>query len=180
MATRVPFYFTYVTYERGDWWGYLMAVAALAPQAVSCALGGAFVATATWPGRVLLLYVVAGQFANEFFNVALKHHFKEPRPFQERIDYAMPSSHAQYAAYIAIVFYALVVKKCIHNGLHRAVLSAGCFLVTIFVPYSRLYLGYHDLRQIMYGLAFGALFGSSWVAIYRKANLDRYIMRKVK
>jgi membrane-associated phospholipid phosphatase len=176
-STRVPFYFTYLTYERGDWLGCVMCLTSLLPHAVTCALAGMLLVMPTRPGRQLLGYLLAGQFANEFCNVLLKHCFREPRPFQERIDYAMPSSHAQYAGYISTAVYLLIVRPwyrltdghCKNRWTRlsqREFARLCCLGVLVMVPWSRFYLDYHDARQIWFGLLFGIGFAIGWARLY--------------
>lgn len=160
--SRVPFYFTYVTYERGDWFGYLMAIACLAPHAITIALFAFLIAVASRRLRMQIGVLLVGQFLNEALNVVLKHWIKEPRPMNERIDYAMPSSHAQYAGFIAIAGWKVLrCNPAIHSWISFLGMVA-CLGVYAVVPYSRLYLDYHDIRQITVGLLVGTLFGLIW------------------
>lgn len=161
---RVPFYFTYVTYEKGDYFGYLMAIACLAPHAITIALFS-FLISLPRSGRLRkhIGILLIGQFLNEGLNIVLKHWIKEPRPMNERIDYAMPSSHSQYAGYISVVGWMVLNRNSavIHPVLRILGLIA-CLGVYLVVPFSRFYLEYHDARQIGVGLLIGSLAGLLW------------------
>lgn len=160
--TRVPFYFTYVTYERGDWFGYLMAIACLAPHVISIALFSFLISLSNSRFKRQVGILLLGQFINEALNAILKHLIREPRPMNERIDYAMPSSHSQYAGYIAVVGWMILKGNlCIHH-LIRILGLIACVGVYVIVPYSRYYLDYHDARQIAVGLGIGSTFGVFW------------------
>ena len=160
MNKRVPYYFTYVTYPQNDWFGYLMAIAALTPQALSVALFS-FIISVPWSQKGHLLRLLLGQIINEALNLLLKHWFKIPRSNNERIDYAMPSSHSQYAGYIAVAGWFVLRKLSIADWmvvLGRIVAIGVC----VVVPFSRYYLDYHDAVQVLTGLIIGILFGWFW------------------
>ena len=164
---RVPFYFTYVTYVKGDYFGYLMAIACLAPHAITIALFS-FLISLPSGGRLRkhIGMVLIGEILNEGLNKVLKHWIKEPRPMNERIDYAMPSSHSQYAGYISLVGWKVLSRNSavIHPMIRRLGLIA-CLGVYVVVPFSRFYLDYHDGRQIGVGLLIGSLVGLVWQKI---------------
>lgn len=160
MTKRVPFYFTYVTYPQNDLFGYLMAIAALAPQTLSIALLS-FIISVPWNQKWHLLRLLLGQIINEALNIILKHWFKVPRATNERIDYAMPSSHSQYAGYIALAGWYVLGKMSLANWIVilGRIASVG---VCAVVPFSRYYLDYHDAIQVLTGLVIGILFGWFW------------------
>lgn len=162
MATRVPFYFTYVTYKKGDWFGYLMAIACLAPHAISIALFSFLISLPNRRLRNQIGVLILGQFINEGLNIVLKHLIKEPRGMNERIDYAMPSSHSQYAGYIALAGWKVLRGNSAIHHLIRILGLIACVGVYFVVPFSRFYLDYHDERQIVVGLLVGSLFGIIW------------------
>lgn len=160
MIKRVPYYFTYVTYPQNDWFGYIMAIASLIPQILSIALLS-FIISVPWSLKGPLVRVMIGQIINEGLNIVLKHWFKIPRSTNERIDYAMPSSHSQYAGYIAVAGWFVFGKLSLPDlmvFLGRIV----CLGVYFVVPFSRYYLDYHDGLQILSGLAVGTFFGWFW------------------
>jgi membrane-associated phospholipid phosphatase len=160
MNKRVPYYFTYVTYPQHDFLGYLMAIVSLTPQILSIVLAS-FIISVPWSLKMHLVRLLFGQIVNEAINIILKHWFKTPRSSNERIDYAMPSSHSQYAGYISVAGW-FTFKKMNLDGWMVA-LGRLCLIgVYTLVPFSRFYLDYHDASQVLTGLAFGTVFGWFW------------------
>lgn len=160
--TRAPFFFTYVTYEKGDLVGYLMAIACLTPHVITIALFAFLISLSNTRLKKQVGLLLLGQFLNEALNVVLKRLIREPRPINERIDYAMPSSHSQYAGYIAVVGWKILRKNPAIHSVIRILGLIACVGVYVVVPFSRYYLDYHDARQIAVGLGIGSLFGVFW------------------
>lgn len=178
---------TAVVYDEGDALGLVLAFASLAPQAVVIAQAAALLAAETPRRRVALARLLAGQLLNQALSIALKHVFRSGRPSSSaRIDYGMPSSHAQFVAYL------VVLASCMLGGAAR---SPGCawrdaltrfaaralmvfsFVLALAVCMSRVYLGYHDYAQVLVGCVFGAVFGTLWVSfpfarLWRRLRLD--------
>jgi membrane-associated phospholipid phosphatase len=95
------------------------------------------------------------------FNSILKHAIRDPRPYwfdpsaglANDMDYGMPSGHAQ----IATVFYLTIA-----TWFRRAWLWLLCLAMIFVMALSRVYLGVHDLPDVVAGVILGAL----TVAVY--------------
>lgn len=155
---RKPIYFTLVTFEEGDHLGHLLALTCFVPHVLSISLFAILLSTPFREWRIKLGRALVGQFINEGFNLVLKRSIKEPRSFGERSDYAMPSSHAQYAGYIAV--YGWRMCRSVQPTILRDFFRLVCIGIYVIVPFSRWYLEYHDLRQIFVGLTIGTIVGA--------------------
>jgi len=113
-----------------------------------------------------------GILLSEGFNLVLKYSIKAPRPCRASIMYdvvyGMPSSHAQFMAFFSsyIVLFAFVR---LHNQyesrmdiIWKYAVSIGSVAVALIVSYSRIYLRYHTVEQVFYGLLVGFILGISW------------------
>jgi membrane-associated phospholipid phosphatase len=89
-------------------------------------------------------------------NGILKHAIRDPRPYwidpsaglANDLDYGMPSGHAQLAA----VFYLTIAA-----WFRRAWLWILCLAMIFVMALSRVYLGVHDLPDVVAGILLGAL-----------------------
>ena len=90
------------------------------------------------------------------FNGILKHAFRDPRPYwidpsaglDDDVDYGMPSGHAQ----LATVFYLTIAA-----WFRRGWLWLLCLAMIFVMALSRVYLGVHDLPDVVVGVLLGAL-----------------------
>jgi membrane-associated phospholipid phosphatase len=90
------------------------------------------------------------------FNSILKHAIRDPRPYwidpgaglSSAADYAMPSGHAQIAA----VFYLTIAA-----WFRRTWLWLLCLAMVFLMALSRVYLGVHDIPDVVAGILLGAL-----------------------
>lgn len=149
------------------------AYLALLPQAL-CVVYATLILT-TREAEILLTF--AGQFLCEVLNFLLKRLIKEERP--PRIHgqgYGMPSSHAQFVAYwsLSVALFLLVRHKPpkvmgYKSSTHRpwnlverlSVVLAG-FGMAAVTAWSRVYLGYHSPRQVIWGVAAGCVTAVVW------------------
>ena len=97
----VPLSISHFTYRRGDPLGFLLAL--------SCLLPILFIASQTTlvlflrsTSQKLAILLLTGQLLNELLNLVLKSVLKGRRPSAAvRRDWGMPSSHAQFMAFLA-------------------------------------------------------------------------------
>lgn len=112
----------------------------------------------------------AGQLACEALNFVLKRLIKEERPSRLRFHgkgYGMPSSHAQFVLFWA-VYGALFVAFRRRKGTNKVegtVVSLVCWAAAVAVAASRVYLGYHTVKQVLVGSAAGAAFAVVWFVV---------------
>lgn len=162
-----PFSLTHVLYEQGDHLGWLCALFSLAPVFIVVSLVTSFVNRRDLTTFTFLL----GTLFNEILNFALKSLLKEPRPEWGKVkgihDHApahgMPSNHAQFAGFNAAWILLWIAFSWRSVGrLWRFMAALAALMLGLVTAGSRVYLHYHDTRQIAVGLAVGALFASLW------------------
>lgn len=170
---------THVYYDPDDRLSLFCAYLALIPQALCVVY-----VTLIWSTREAeIALTFAGQLACEALNFALKRLIKEERP--QRIHgkgYGMPSSHAQFVAFwsVSLALFVLVRHtppradaKTLAERSHmnrpwtlgeRAAVSVAGFAVAALIAWSRIYLSYHTVRQVLAGTATGVVFAFVWYA----------------
>lgn len=112
----------------------------------------------------------AGQLACEALNFVLKRLIKEERPSRLRFHgkgYGMPSSHAQFVLFWAVygVLFVAFRKRRGASKVEGAVVSVVCCVAAVAVAASRVYLGYHTVKQVLVGSAAGAVFAVVWFGV---------------
>ncbi len=166
-----PLSFTLVEYPEGDIIGLAFAASALVPVLVAVAL-----ATCFFVRRDLhTLFLSAGVIANYAVNLALKSAIGEQRPevSSDRHhfnSYGMPSTHAQYMAFVAFYQLLFVCLRLPHAGSgilelawKAAWVNANVALAAVVIV-GRVYLSYHTVEQVAWGVAAGCGFALVWFA----------------
>eukprot|EP00756_Hemistasia_phaeocysticola_P053490 Hpha_TRINITY_DN29180_c0_g1::TRINITY_DN29180_c0_g1_i1::g.195366::m.195366/K07252/E3.6.1.43; dolichyldiphosphatase len=145
----VAFSPTYLLHDVSDPLGPLVCVLSLAPYAMGLALGVWYLATRS-PRCVAIGVAVL---VSEAINYALKNAIRQPRPnsaaADSRVDYGMPSRHAQFCA-------AMAWGVITHGTRTKLGPSLVCGLA-VGCAYSRVHLGYHTPEQVIVGLFVGAV-----------------------
>ena len=150
--------FTAAVYDRSNPVSFVMSLASLIPQSLVIVLATVVIATA--PNRkATLLAVCMG--VNEVANFIVKRVIRHDRPlhpfeYAKRVDFGMPSSHAQFMACISA---AATVIYWRGQGWRRVV---RCFIgvcLASLVGLSRVYNHYHTEEQVVAGLALGTTLG---------------------
>ncbi|KAJ0355672.1 hypothetical protein COL154_007320 [Colletotrichum chrysophilum] len=151
---------------------FLCAWLALLPQALCIVY-----ATLIWSTREAeIALMFAGQLGCEALNFALKRLIKEERP--RRIHgkgYGMPSSHAQFVAYwsVFLVLFLMVRHRPSparrhhrpYSLIERVVVSGVALVIAAAVAWSRVYLDYHTVRQVLVGCLAGSITAVGWFLI---------------
>ncbi|CAM6120640.1 unnamed protein product [Calypogeia fissa] len=162
---------THVRYARGDNIGHLLAWASLLP--VMIGLGG-FVSHFIFRRELQALFFGLGLILSEIINQYIKDFMEEARPMTcqalEMCDsHGWPSSHSQYMAFFSIYLTLLCILKFTFSDIwskYFTILLPWPFaLVTI---YSRVYLGYHSVAQVIAGTIVGLILGSVWFYIVQR------------
>ncbi|KAF9006167.1 hypothetical protein BDQ17DRAFT_1399096 [Cyathus striatus] len=124
-------------------------------------LMASYAALAVQTREFIIIVMWAGQFAGELLNYILKHIIKEERPIESIGNgYGFPSSHSQYMGYFSSFLIChlyfrhrfATTGSYILDQLWRIVLYIGLLGWASAVAYSRYYLGYHNVYQILWGL----------------------------
>ena len=115
-----------------------------------------------------------GQLGNEVFNYIIKHIVKEARPSMRdlnniHVKYGWPSSHAQFIWFF-VSYLTLVINFRCHNrstshcffNLWKLSMTTILHCTAGVVTYSRVYLGYHTVNQVIWGAAIGYIVSVIW------------------
>lgn len=105
--------------------------------------------------RIAMMLFISG-----LINGFLKDFFQDPRPLIELMldpkvgtSYGWPSGHAQ----IAVTLWGLIAYELKDK---RATIGAG--ILIFLIAFSRMYLGVHDLGDVISGLVIGAIILAIW------------------
>ena len=108
--------------------------------------------------RIAMMLFISG-----IINSFLKDYFQDPRPAIEFMldpkvgtSYGLPSGHAQ----IAVTLWGLLAYE-----LKDKWISLGALVLIFLICLSRLYLGVHDIEDILLGLLVGSLILAMWHVI---------------
>jgi len=172
-ATMPPKYktlsFTHVEYPEGDKLGKLFAVFSLAPIVIAVVLATLFLSRRD----LHTLTFGIGVIVNHVLNYFLKQYYDEPRPVQRQVvfeELGMPSNHSQYMWFVC-VYLVLFTKYRLHHLGHRGETIWKLFVILAtlscagVMSYSRVYLQYHTVEQVVWGSVIGAVFALVWFVV---------------
>jgi len=158
---------THVEYPEGDLLGKLLAYSSLLPLAVLIG----FVTLILFRRDLHTITFFIGLLFNEALNAVLKHIIKQPRPMSRDNmynEYGMPSSHSQFMWFFSIYMFLFIWVRLQHITNTKTVWfcktigSFGCFVTALVVTFSRIYLLYHTVNQVIVGSLIGSLLGLFW------------------
>ncbi|RPD59023.1 PAP2-domain-containing protein [Lentinus tigrinus ALCF2SS1-7] len=169
-VSRAALELTYVLYDESSTSAQILALLTLSP----ILLNPAYAALTLWTRELVFLEMWAGQMLCEASNYVLKHVVREDRPNEDLGDgYGFPSSHSQWMGYFASFLF-------LHFSLRHRWVSTGFVLldyardVLLFafilswsaaVAFSRYYLSYHTIPQVLWGFSIGVIFGSAYYTL---------------
>jgi len=169
----VSFSLTHVEYPKGDLFGKILAVSSLFPVFIVCSL----VTLVLFRREMHTVTFLIGQLGNEVLNYVIKHIVKEKRPSMRdlsnmHVKYGWPSSHAQFIWFFAFYLTLFVNFRC-HNrsispcffNVWKLIVTTASFCLAGVVTYSRVYLGYHTLNQVVWGAAIGSVVSLIWFVL---------------
>ncbi|KAL7417504.1 cytochrome P450 [Mrakia frigida] len=161
-----PLELTLVHYDPSDPISQLLAILTLSPMLVI----PAYLAVFVFERQATVLSMLAGQLVNEVLSWLLKRYLKAERPYAHTgSGYASPSSHSQFFGYFfTFLFHHLI---CVQRPParwssaqrvtwrnKRIVVIIGVGMWSVAVAFSRWYLSYHTVDQIVLGWGLGYLF----------------------
>ncbi|XP_074586360.1 lipid phosphate phosphatase gamma-like [Curcuma longa] len=158
---------THVRYRRGDSLGHFLAWVSLIPVFIS--LGG-FVSHFIFRRELQGVFFAFGLVLSQFLNELIKSSIQQSRPsamcavLEVCDSHGWPSSHSQYMFFFASYFTLL----CLLNGAGFSSLRSRRLLALLPWPaalltlYSRVYLGYHTIAQVIAGATLGMALGAGW------------------
>ncbi|QLG70914.1 hypothetical protein HG535_0A08600 [Zygotorulaspora mrakii] len=181
----IPFDDTYILYDSTDLLSFISAYFSLIPIAILVFQLSWFITTREFEACIM----AAGQVSNEILNNLIKIVVKQPRPtsfgdsFQNgtvRSGYGMPSAHSQFMGFFCMY---TGLRYCLRwKGLTACKRVAGLITVTALaacVCFSRVYLRYHTVDQVLVGFSAGLCSGSSYflvVAILRELKIIDWVL----
>ncbi|EPS61783.1 hypothetical protein M569_13007 [Genlisea aurea] len=156
---------THVRYQRGDHVGHLLAWISLIPVFISF---GGFVSHFIFRRELQGLFFAVGLLISQFINEAIKTSVQQARPetcaLLEMCDsHGWPSSHSQYMFFLAI--YCTLLTHYRMGILFRkqwAIVVLIVWPLAVLTMFSRVYLGYHTVAQVLAGAALGVFLGGGW------------------
>lgn len=164
-----------VEYREDDRFGFLMAWISMIPVLLPVALVTAMVLRRD----LTTIFFSMGVVLTEISNAVLKRTFQQPRPIKDSLfqggnhgKFGMPSDHSQHIFYMATFFILLVINR-IHiktnnknyQYMLKGSLILGAEVCALLVAYSRVYLEYHTVEQVIVGGAIGRVSGAVWFFI---------------
>lgn len=166
-----PISLTYVIYPEGDLIGKILAWSSLLPIFIIVS----FLTLIVFRRELHTMAWFLGLLLNEVVNMIIKHSIKAPRPCSAEDKsklynkYGMPSSHAQFMGFMAIysIFFAYIRLK-VHvyekfmDNIRQHFIALSAAGAALIVCYSRIYLHYHTVEQVLVGLLVGTITGSIW------------------
>ena len=159
---------THVRYGAEDKLGLMFAWASLLPVFIS--LGG-FVTHFIFRRELQAMFFALGLLIAQFFSEFVKKSVKESRPLTcealEMCDsHGWPSSHSVYMAFFSIYLTLLASRRLTFStSLGKLFVVVLPWPFAVIVMYSRIYLGYHSLGQVIAGCILGLILGLVWFLI---------------
>ncbi|XP_065164373.1 dolichyldiphosphatase 1-like isoform X2 [Atheta coriaria] len=166
-----PFSLTFVEYPKGDTVGKLLALISLAPFGI----GAGFVTLILFRRDLHTITFFLGTLVSEGLNYFLKHTIQEPRPMtrsSEYNEYGMPSSHAQFVWFFAtyVIYFVFIRLHHLNNNtiienVSKFLIISSSVLMAVIVCFSRIYLQYHTVSQVIFGSVVGMMFATFWFTL---------------
>ncbi|KAL0237409.1 hypothetical protein PCE1_000806 [Barthelona sp. PCE] len=178
----VPFKLTYFVYDDGDFISFLACFGSIIPAF----LFGAALYQGFLKFDLKYLRTAAILLLNTMLNGIIKDVLKGERVASSGRDlcvnegYGMPSDHAQFMfCWLAIFIYDLgthrlakssVSQKPFFAFMYHNLLYVGSIGLSLFVCYSRYYLGCHSVLQLFIGAIIGLLIGIVTIIVGSKIS----------
>ena len=152
---------THVEYQEGDNLAKLFAIISLLPLVIVIVFITAFLLrrdlhTFTYGVGVIINYIA---------NIALKKYLAEPRPKVRSVqfeEFGMPSSHSQFMWFCSTYMLLFSLLRLHNTNLWKVL----CVLVVVgastTMSYSRVYLQYHTVSQVVWGGLVGGIGAILW------------------
>ena len=176
---KIPLENTYVRFEKGDIIGEVLAYITLSPVFVMVMYTTLVILRRDYS----TFYALGGQLLNLLLNKVLKKLIDEPRPSDNNdiSDSGMPSNHSQFIGYFVVYYSIQFLFNTNGNKTlsvqYKYLYSFYLFVLGVLVCFSRLYLGYHTIDQVLVGVGVGTVVAILWsmIDIYFGNLLGDYI-----
>ncbi|KAF5825404.1 phosphatidic acid phosphatase type 2/haloperoxidase [Dunaliella salina] len=123
--------------------------------------------------EVHMVFILFGCFVCEFMARALKHVVQQPRPLETCESLGVcaspgfPSSHTQLMFFLTATRVSMLLRLFEQKQVHTIFLglfeSVTILFLAAAVAWSRVYLGYHTLGQVLAAAAIGSMLGMAWI-----------------
>ncbi|CCE65256.1 hypothetical protein TPHA_0K01220 [Tetrapisispora phaffii CBS 4417] len=189
----IPLDDTFILYDSNSLLSFCCAYFSLIPIGILMFYLSWFITTR----EIEACIIAGGQVSNEIFNNVVKKIIKQPRPaffgdsFQNntmRSGYGMPSAHSQFMGFFFIYFTLTYIRRWNNLTSVKKVLGvANLACLSAIVCFSRAYLNYHTIGQVIVGWSLGACAGSTYyfiIGVLRELGfinwlLDLWILKQV-
>lgn len=170
----IPFDHTYIVYDPTDWVAAVCVQFSLLPIYIMVFYTAWFLITR----EIEPVIMVGGHLVGEVTNKFIKSIVRQPRPdFHKNfgtssygLTYGMPSAHSQFMGFFAVYFVFTVWGRVPMTKGSRLCTSAMLVGSALMVAFSRVYLMYHSLAQVVVGVLVGATLAT---AFYPLVNVLR-------
>lgn len=166
----IPFNHTYILYDPKDIISMISVHLSLLPIYTMVFYTSWFLITR----EIEPVIVVGGHLIGEILNKIVKKLIKQPRPEFHKdfgsgsysLTYGMPSAHSQFMGFFAAYFICIFLFKMNHFSAIQKYVGCGILVSSgLLVAFSRVYLLYHTIQQVLVGVMFGALLGLVYFVI---------------
>jgi dolichyldiphosphatase len=152
---------THVEYQEGDNLAKLFAIFSLLPLVIVIVFITAFLLR-----RDLhtFTYSVVG-LINYIANIALKKYLAEPRPKVRSVqfeEFGMPSSHSQFMWFCSSYMLLFSLLRLHNTDLLKVLCAMVVVGASTTMSYSRVYLQYHTVSQVVWGGVVGGVGAFLW------------------
>ncbi|OUM53940.1 hypothetical protein BVG19_g3276 [[Candida] boidinii] len=173
----IAFDYTLVLYKKDDIVSEFLALWSLYPIGVLIFYFSWFISTR----EIEPCIIAGGQVINDIINIFLKKMIKFNRPNTIHGDgYGMPSAHSQFTGFLTIYFtMRLIYQFPTMKILNKILIFVYLTSTSILIMFSRYYLKYHHLEQIIVGCLLGSFLGFGYfifVSILRDIGIIRWLL----
>lgn len=152
----------HVRYQKGDVLGYFLAWISILPIYASVMLFSHLVNRR----EIHSLFIFIGQQLAMFLALLLKNSIKQQRPetcssLETCNTYGWPSQHTTLTFFLAAYLTLSAFKKN-NNREQRWTVALSSLSLAFLTMYSRVYLGYHTVSQVIGGAFVGSSVGAVW------------------
>lgn len=155
---------THVQYDSDDKLGSLVALITLCPIYI-CVMYATLILSRR---DFQTVYACIGQMISVGINLVLKHVLKQPRPMFHGMsvdsdDFGMPSNHAQFMFHFSVFYSLQLLLRSWSLPFHfRCIYSLLILVIAVGVSFTRVYLQYHTVGQVLVGALIGSITGLIW------------------
>mmetsp|Transcript_10175 Transcript_10175/g.13346 ORF Transcript_10175/g.13346 Transcript_10175/m.13346 type:complete len:222 (-) Transcript_10175:140-805(-) len=159
------FSLTSVRYEEGDALGKFLSLVTLSPIYIVVM----YASLVVFNRDLQVLTMSVGQLLNLGLNQILKKIINQPRPpGADKEDSGMPSDHSQFLFFFAAYFSFCMTNRLSGSAVGQSFFAFAVHLLALGTAYSRVYLGYHTVSQVVVGGGIGSVVGILWSIAVKK------------